>query len=139
MIMFKRAVTTVVAALSIVATAAGVSSAATPFNGNCQTAEFCIYKGTNYTNGIADFTGSNAQYMPAGAPYFVNTGDSVNDDAGSSWNKSVGNPVRAYVESNYGGASVYHQASIGICGGGYCNKYSDLGTFNNHFSSHLFL
>ncbi|MFB7868043.1 peptidase inhibitor family I36 protein [Streptomyces sp. NPDC056069] len=137
--MFKRTVTTVVAALSIVATAAGVSSAATPFNGNCQTGEFCIYKGTNFTNGIADFTGDNAQYMPAGAPYFVNTGDSIQDDAGSSWNRSWTKPVRAYVEWNYGGASVYHQTAVAVCGGGLCNEYSSLGVFNNNFSSHKFL
>ncbi|MFE5946811.1 peptidase inhibitor family I36 protein [Streptomyces sp. NPDC056480] len=137
--MFKRAITTAVAALSIIAGAAGVSNAATPLNGTCQTGEFCLYKGTNYSGGIADFDDDLSAYMPAGAPYFVNTGDSVNDDAGSSRNKSVFHPVRAYVYTNYSGASVYHQTSAAICGGGLCNQYSSLGTFNNHFSSHLYL
>ncbi|MFB7868074.1 peptidase inhibitor family I36 protein [Streptomyces sp. NPDC056069] len=137
--MFKRAVATIAAALAVVAGGASVSGANTPFNGNCQTGEFCLYKGANYSNGIADFENSVDLYYAAGAPYFVNTADSVNDDAGSSRNKSVFHPVRAYVYPDYSGPSVYHQASGAICGGGMCNQYSSLGAFDNHFSSHLYL
>ncbi|MFB7867566.1 hypothetical protein [Streptomyces sp. NPDC056069] len=149
------------AALTLMLAAAGTSSATGgdiissggtssveghSFDGDCDLGEFCIYDAyvtdtSNYPP-VADFRTNENDYITAGV-YYWNTAVSIQNTASATRNRNL-QPVRAYENPNWAGASLYHQPIGSFCGAGKteaddCDSFRVLVNFNNKISSHQFI
>jgi len=110
--MFRRNIARMSAAVTgvvvLTLTVAGTATAATARNGVCETGEFCLYWGSNFTGSVSDFDGSLSNYGSSQptcyefrTPGMPGYQQCVKNNAASARNKTQANNVTVYAGSGF--------------------------------------
>ncbi|GAA4007823.1 hypothetical protein GCM10022247_32480 [Allokutzneria multivorans] len=96
--MVRRTATVLLGAALLVLTTAGTASAASK-NGKCESGELCVYRLANYTGGLLDFVGDDANYT--NGDVFHGTTYSLDNRATSVVNNDPARCVTLYQDINH--------------------------------------
>jgi Peptidase inhibitor family I36 len=122
-------------AITVLMATSPVASAATARNGVCETGEFCLYHGFDFSGSVSDFNTSIANYGSTQPSCYefkgpgTGQGQCVKNNALSGLNLTS-HVVRVYYNSNYGGIYVTFQPGDSLDG--------DLGQLDWENASHKF-